>query len=227
MNILVNGCSFMDNWHYAHDLRRLLSADVINLAKPGSCNRRIIRTTVDHIQKNPVDLVIIGLTFYDRQEGPFLVQPKEREGHWVSYNSQGLHGTFIESTDACEDATYKMVDDYVKDRYRFDIGPKYLEQLYLDIEMFTGYLCNKGIAYCIINMCDKHHNKEFSDPGIVPLSFIANEFMEGRGVQTVDADKSLPPNARHHYGPDTICFTEYVVDYIKKNNILYDRNIYM
>ena len=63
MKAVINGCSFMDNYHYAKQFSDLLGIETVNLARAGSCNRRILRTTVDYIEKNSADIVILGLTF--------------------------------------------------------------------------------------------------------------------------------------------------------------------
>lgn len=80
--IYCNGDSYSDhNYHaslhdntYAHVIGRHLHGHVINRARSGSCNRRIIRTTVHdlllHSQLNPGQKIIclIGLTFEMRSE---------------------------------------------------------------------------------------------------------------------------------------------------------------
>ena len=217
MNLLLNGCSFMDNWHYARQFGQLLGADVVNLARAGSSNRRIIRTTINHIQHNPVDLVVLGLTFYDRQEGPFLTIPRDHvEGPWASYNSQGFQATFITASDFDSTVEHKITEDYVKSRYRYDIGLAYLEQLYLDLQLLAGYLKNKNIGFCIFNTCDRHHWDPDLGPGFVPFSFVGNEYLEQNGCESFEQDKNLPANARHHYGEDVIVLTRYLVDCINE-----------
>jgi len=216
MNLLLNGCSFMDNYYYARHFEQLLGAEVTNIAKAGSSNRRIIRTTVDHIENTPVDFVIMGLTFYDRQESPFLTIPKPREGHWVSYHRQGLQATFCDVNDFDSNLEHKMIGDYILDRYRYDIGTQYLDQLYLDLRMFSGYLKNKGIGFCIFNTCDRHHRSVNLGPGFVPFSFIGNEYLEQNGCESFEQDQDLPVNARHHYGEDVIILVKYLVDWINE-----------
>jgi hypothetical protein len=80
--IYVNGCSYSDeNYHatmqdntYAHHYGRLINGFVLSRARSGSCNRRIVRTTVhDMIQQrqlNPTQRIIalIQLTFEIREE---------------------------------------------------------------------------------------------------------------------------------------------------------------
>jgi hypothetical protein len=213
MNILINGCSFMDSYYYKLHFDRLLSADTVNLARAGSSNRRITRTTVEYLERNPVDLVILGLTFYDRQESPLV----DRADPWVSYNSQGMQAQFAGANDFANTVEHKLVDDYVKSRYQFDINPYYREQLYLDLTLLSAYLKHKGIKFCIFNTCDRHHLDVDLGPGFVPFDFIGNEYLEQNGSVCMDQDKDLPANARHHYEEDVIILVQYLVDQI--NNV--------
>ena len=80
--IYVNGCSYSDeNYHptmldntYAHHYGRMVNGFVLSRARTGSCNRRIIRTTVhDMIQQrqlNPTQRIVafVQLTFEIRDE---------------------------------------------------------------------------------------------------------------------------------------------------------------
>ena len=221
MNLLLNGCSFMDNYYYSEHFTRQLQATTINLAKPGSSNRRIIRTTVNHIENNPVDFVILGLTFYDRQEGPFLTIPRTgTEGHWVSYNSQGFQGTFVTVNDFDSRAEYQMTDNYVKSRYRYDINTSYLEQLYLDLRLLAGYLRQRGTGFCVFNTCDRHHQTVSLGPEFIPFDFIGNEYLVSHGCECYEKDHDLPSNARHHYGQDVKILVDYIIEYIRRNNLL-------
>lgn len=212
MNILVNGCSFMDSYYYKHHFDRLLSANTVNLARAGSSNRRIIRTTVDYIEQNPVDLVVIGLTFYDRQESPLI----DRADPWVSYNSQGMQAQFASDRDFDSTVEHKLVDDYVKSRYRFDINPHYIKQLYLDLRMFASYLKEQGIKFCIFNTCDRHLHESLG-AGFVPFDFIGNEYLEQNGSRCMEQDQDLPVNARHHYNEDVIILVKRLIEFINDN----------
>lgn len=218
MKVLLNGCSYMDNFWYPEHFRNLMGAEeVVNLARPGSSNRRIIRTTIDYIdQQQDVDYVVIGLTFYDRQESPFLTNKADP---WVSYNSQGMQAVFASADDFGSTVEHKQVDDYVKSRYRYDINSYYLESLYLDLKMFCAYMRERGIQYCIVNMCDRHHQNWPIDPGIIPLDFVANEYLDSVGCTCMEQDKDLQPNARHYYEEDVIILVSEIVRHIQENAI--------
>lgn len=214
MKVLVNGCSFMDSYFYTRHFDQLLGAQTVNLARPGSSNRRIIRTTVEYIERNPVDFVVLGLTFYDRQESP--LKP-HHANPWVSYNSQGMQAQFASAEDFDSSTEHKMVDDYVKSRYRFDINQHYVEQLYLDLKLLASYLRERSIEFCIFNTCDRHHQNVKLGPGFVPFTFIGNEYLEQNGSVCMEQDQKLPLNARHHYGEDVIMLVQYLVKFINDN----------
>lgn len=211
MKVLLNGCSFMDNWHYGNYLKNTLSADVINLAKAGSSNRRIIRTTVDYLEETQVDIVILGLTFYDRQESPFKIHNTDP---WVSYNAQGMQAVFSAVEDFESLTAHKLIGDYILDRYRYDINHHYLDSLYLDLRLLTSYLLKRKIKFAIVNMCDKHHKNIDLGAGVVPLTFIGNVYLEENGVSCEEQDKQLQQNARHHYNKDATILIDYLIEFI-------------
>lgn len=209
MNILLNGCSFMDNYYYKQHFDQLLDANTVNLARAGSCNRRIIRTTVDYIEKNPVDLVVLGLTFYDRQESPFV----NKLDPWVSYNSQGIQAVYSNPADYSSITEYKLISDYVLSRYRYDINLHYIDALYLDLRMFAAYLRENNIKFLIFNTCDTHLFENLGS-GFVPFTFIGNVFLEQSGSKCMEQDQNLPVNARHHYEEDVIVLVHKLLEYI-------------
>ena len=212
MNLLINGCSFLDSYYYSQHFNSLLAANSVNIARAGSSNRRIVRTTVEYIDRNPVDFVVLGLTFYDRQESPLKPQ---HASPWVSYNSQGMQAQFASAEDFTSTTEHKLVDDYVKSRYRFDINQHYVEQLYLDLKMLASYLRERHIGFCIFNTCDRNHLNVDLGPGFVPFTFIGNEYLEQNGSVCMEQDKALSINARHHYSEDVIILVRYLVDCIK------------
>ena len=202
----------MDSYHYQNQFSQLLGGSAVNIARAGSSNRRIVRTTVEYIEQNPVDFVVLGLTFYDRQESPL------KPGHqdpWVSYNSQGIQAVFSNVEDFSSAAEYKLLDNYVVSRYRYDINKHYLDALYLDLRLLASYLRERSIEFCIFNTCDRHHQNVDLGPGFVPFTFIGNEYLEQNGAVCMEQDKDLPANARHHYGEDVIILVRYLVDCIK------------
>lgn len=206
----------MDSYYYGQHFDRLLNAKTVNIAKPGSCNRRVIRTTIDYIEQNPVDLVVLGLTFYDRQESP--LKPNKSDP-WVSYNSQGMQAVFSDPADFSSITEHKLVNDYILSRYRYDINEHYIESLYLDLKLLAAYLKEQGIQFCIFNTCDTHLHESLG-PGFIPFTFIGNRYLEQQGAVCMEQDRDLPLNARHHYGEDVIMLVQYLVNYINDNRNL-------
>ena len=72
MNILLNGCSHTEASECDKGLSEFLSeklnATVINIAKGGGGNHRILRTTMEYCENNQVDLVLIGWSTHERFE---------------------------------------------------------------------------------------------------------------------------------------------------------------
>jgi hypothetical protein len=174
---------------------------------------------VDYVEHNPVDLVILGLSFYDRQESPL----KRSADPWVSYNSQGMQAMFAEPSDFESPVEHKLLGDYILSRYRYDINEHYLDQLYLDLKMLAAYMKQRGIALCVYNTCDRHHRPVDLGPEFVPFDFIGNQFLTDNGCRSWEKDIELPPNARHFYEKDVIVLVEYLVNYIKQKDLLGSR----
>jgi len=67
--LLINGCSHTEasecNKNFAD---YFTDFQYVNLAKGGGSNHRILRTTVEYLENNNVDLVIIGWTTHERFE---------------------------------------------------------------------------------------------------------------------------------------------------------------
>lgn len=204
----------MDNYHYQELFMQSFGATKVqNIAKAGSSNRRIIRTTVDYIEKNQVDFVIIGLTFYNRQESPLA----NKADPWVSYNAQGIQAVFSNIADYESLEQYRQIEDYVKSRYRYDINEHYLEQLYLDLRMFAAYLREKRTKFCIFNTCDNHHSDINLGPEFIPFTFVSNKYLNDAGALCMESDKAMPVNARHFYGNDVTILVNYLISHI--NNV--------
>lgn len=87
--LVVNGCSYMYSYTKGgghNDLANRLNISVAkSLTVPGSCNSRIIRTTLkDSYQTTEPTLYIVGLSFLGRSEFPIHHDTDEFEGRWTS-----------------------------------------------------------------------------------------------------------------------------------------------
>ena len=97
--LVVNGCSYMGCYAEGQghkDLAdRLFVPECYSLAKPGTCNTRIIRTTLKHSYQATVPLLyVVGLTFLDREELPIGKEYSEFEGRWINVQNDFLDCNF-------------------------------------------------------------------------------------------------------------------------------------
>ena len=92
MNLVVNGCSYMQS--YADGNGQVELADQLGLTNPvslaigGSANSRILRTTLKHSYTAPPTLYVLGMTFLSRLEIPICEPENEFEGRWVNPQNQ-------------------------------------------------------------------------------------------------------------------------------------------
>lgn len=88
--LVVNGCSYIYNYHAgggtADLATRLNILNYQNLSEAGSCNNRIIRTTLrDIYHATQPTLYVLGMTFVNRYELTVLNECNE-DGTWVSFS---------------------------------------------------------------------------------------------------------------------------------------------
>lgn len=233
MKFLLNGCSFLAAGEEFKHLSTALGCDeFVNLAKSGSSNRRIIRTTVDHAETNSVDFVAIGLTFWDRQEGAFL-NTQYNKDNWVSFSAHGTQGLFApDDAEFIFGASREMIQRHVQDKYRYDINLQYIDQLLIDVIMLHGYLSNRGIRHVIFNTCELEYpgyfdtvNNRYRDSisnikNIVPLDkFVMNIFLHSLGSKRSQNEKSLEPNCVHYTSKEYRHVSDYLLNYVNNNDL--------
>ena len=92
MNLVVNGCSYMESYAVGQghvDLAQQLGLDnPASLAIGGSANSRILRTTLKHSYTAPPTLYVLGMTFLSRLEIPICEPENDFEGRWVNPQNQ-------------------------------------------------------------------------------------------------------------------------------------------
>ena len=136
--LVVNGCSYMlaySDGRGDYDLSKKLNiAKHYSLAMNGSCNSRIIRTTLkDSYQTQEKTLYIVGLTFLKRVELPINLIDDPIEGRWLSISTEA-------------NPTYKYVYNWTGDHTR-----KFLElKLKADILSKKDHL--ETLQYQVLSM---------------------------------------------------------------------------
>jgi len=137
MKILLNGCSHTEASECDKGLSdyfaELLKADVSNIAKGGGSNHRILRTTLEYCENNPVDLVVIGWSTHERFEFAW-------RGQRTDYT------LYKQSDDADLEKFYRYLDLNVAD---WNTG---LEDTIAYQFALQTYLEHKNINYLYCNM---------------------------------------------------------------------------
>ena len=163
-NILAVGDSFtygeeLENRNHAYPyyLARGLKADVVNEARPGSGNKRMIRTVIEYItNNNPVDLVVIGWSSAGRMEfadmgGQFDLWP-------------GYSGNLFKRDK--QDWRLELLD-YIN-KYH---DPEYLyHQHLLDVILMQSFLQTRDIKYIMINTDFNEYYHNNFNPKMINLS---------------------------------------------------------
>jgi hypothetical protein len=92
MNLVVNGCSYMESYAGGQghvDLANQLGlSNATSLAIGGSANSRILRTTLKHSYTAPPTLYVLGMTFLSRLEIPICEPENDFEGRWINPQNQ-------------------------------------------------------------------------------------------------------------------------------------------
>jgi len=153
--IYANGCSFTYDNHIYHDLKgaaygdilaQKYNVDYLNMGLPGSCNRRIIRTTLrDAIEFTDDTLVIMQLTLLQRTEKIFT---PGQNNEWKLDNKQSYQ-EYHESIKG--DTREKLNQEYYNTHVKFFDERAEVTNLAADLLMLTAFLKNKHIPYYIFS----------------------------------------------------------------------------
>ena len=229
--MLVNGCSYMTKWGVkASELGSKLGYDeTVNLSLIGGSNDRCFRTTVDYILDNPVDFVIIGLTFWSRRESPWATECPI-EGPWVSYGGLNLNHSQIGGMGRQLTVHQSDVDEFLKARVRVDWHQPHSERLITDLICFTGWLRSRKIGYCIFGTCDKNYDSPalpepkrravMSDPGIIDIfNWSSNQYLYQHGVKSDDVVKVDSPLLAHYATAGHDCLNDFLYNYIHDHDL--------
>ena len=235
MKLLLNGCSYAHCWHNINDLSsRLGYANAVNIGLPGSSNGRIFRSTLEYLTaNNDVGFVVIMLTFWSRFEAPWGKENIPLEGRWVSYASNGITNQIDNSRIDKPEVEIQMLDRYITDRFKFDLGFEYFDKLLTEIITFAGWLDSINMPYIMFNPCEHlfsycktYYSTEKlkwlqKNPRIIDVeNFLSNQWMYDNGAVITAEEQAkfqkanIPVDPRWaHYGVD---------GYAKLNDFLYN-----
>lgn len=230
MKLVVNGCSYV--WNYAqgnghNDLaNRLGIAESESIAKLGSSNNRIIRTTLKHsYQTTEPCFYIIGLTFADREEQPIGKIQTEFEGRWLSIQNGFLdqhfdgHWTQADCDRYMEIKTKIALTDNRSDK---------LEDLMYRVLSMINDLISRGHQVLVFQQVNDHYDQCKSNakldhfnnsPYIINgLGWYAIPWQISQGARTQDDDR-IPVDIRHIHCDDYIYLNNFLENYIRKNDV--------
>lgn len=195
--IYSNSCSFgaPDQGHkvYADHIAEKFNAKLINQGVAGSCNRRIIRSSlrdlIDLHETSQNILMLIGLSFVSRTElWQTDLPPLNNDGHFhpiiidhqkISWKEKGLIDTIVPNV---SDYARLPIKEYYKQWLIHLSLESEVTNLLTDLIMLTGWAKSKNIkylVYCNTNTLPGEPQVGLTSP------FIANLF------QTVLNDKHI------------------------------------
>jgi hypothetical protein len=229
--LVVNGCSYMGfyaNGQGHKDLSdRLFVPEFHSIAKPGTSNTRIIRTTLKHSYQAIVpSLYVIGLTYLDREELPIGKEYSEFEGRWINVQNGFLDCNFenIWSQRDCDDylnlkVKIRMVNNMV-DR---------IEDLMYKVLSMIGDLQSRGHRALVFAQIAEdfqphaaHSRLQLlkSTVNIVNgLTWGANAWQIAQGVKT-EADNRVPLKMQHISPGEHRYINAFLENYIQEHRLL-------
>jgi len=230
--LVVNGCSYMQ--FYARGAGHVDLAAALNikqyqsLAESGSCNHRIIRTTLrDSFTTVEPTLYVIGLTFLSRYELPVNQDRTEWDGKWLSFTTQGSVYTDIDPG-----VSKKDLDHYRDTWLRVNLisVDELVEDLQYRLLSMCDSLRHRGHGCVIFNTADAVFDYVLSQPKFAPLRS-CDEIIEGlawrsipwqfdQGAAWVEDDRDLDRNCRHVDPGQHQWLNQYLTNHMQQHNIL-------
>jgi hypothetical protein len=139
------------NQAYPHLLAQRMGATVTNLAKPGSGNKRMVRSVIEHLsQGHPVDLVIIGWSSAGRMEFA------DQDGFydiWPGYSGN----MFLRDGQTWRRELLEYVNRHHNAEYLY-------RQYLLDVVLVQSYLKQQGTHYVMLNtVFNEYYHRSYYD----------------------------------------------------------------
>lgn len=183
--IFINGDSYSAPFKsitkvWGDHLSDITKKSVINHAMRGSNNDRIFRSSIDYLNKNSCELVILATSFMTREE--FWDNAWDFK-HTIHDEEQQLGSKFITSQ------FNKEKFNLLRHRKLHDIH-KPIMDYYLNVYLFTLYCRSKGIKYFIFPAADNYLGGQFWDNDFLiylkNLTFY-NEVIEDKNIWDIDS----------------------------------------
>ena len=249
--VYSNSCSFGEPGQghnvYSDYVAKYFNATCVNHGVRGSCNRRIIRTSLrDLIELRNQDfdiIALVGLTFVSRTE---LWQPwlpaNQTDGHFHSINvdHKKIDWSIKGLIDTIVPDIHQLADERIRDYYKHWLEHYHPEsavtELLTDVIMFTGWCRYNKIKYCVFSNVDVLPDDKtvgYTSPFIDSLK---DQILEDSNIidpwqfsfGTYSLENGFLPKDYQKYGnhghPDSNAhkfFGQYLIKHLKKQ---YDSN---
>jgi hypothetical protein len=235
--LLVNGCSYMQNYVFGNghrDLATLLEINPENALSncmSGGCNTRIIRTTLDDCYStDKKTLYVIGLSFVHRFELPMLHKRTEADEKFLSFSSC----TFKQPGNKPIDGhiNEKDVTSYINLKSKFDFASeedRLIEQVYSITAMIDSVL-KHGHSVVLFNTADtlfhvyRNHKKlqylKKYKQVVDSLVWRSNGWQFEQGAKSSPSDYNIPVGSRHVDIGEHKYLNNFLVNYIRDNALI-------
>jgi hypothetical protein len=229
--LAVNGCSYMASYATGGGHVRLANKLGIeyhcSLALPGSCNNRIIRTTLkDSYQTDKKTLYIVGLSFMGRSEIPINKIRDEIEGRWLSI--QNLSNSDFQYVPQWNESDTKLFID-LKLKYELTSFEDHLEDLQYRLLSMVNDLKSRGHKILIFKQPQDEYYEHVEPKKFEKLQNCVNivdglrweaiPWQFNNGVKFNPDDINLPLGIRHPLPGEHGPLNNFITDYIIKNAI--------
>jgi len=236
--LVLNGCSYMENYADGNGHKELADkfniSNVKSLARAGSSNERIFRTTLDDCYNNEKTLYVIGLTFVHRYELPILSQsdPWNIEHHegdkfqWI--NNENL----IDLGQLDSGITENDVKQFHKLKTKFDVNSQ-AELVFKSVYYYTSLvdsILNNGHQVVVFNTAETIFESYTNDPKLKYLekynkyiikqfNWYSNEYQLNNGASIIkeDIDVDMPTIYKHIAPGEHKKLNEFLYDHISNN----------
>jgi hypothetical protein len=231
--LVVNGCSYMEQYAMGHGHYELAETLGLrgseSLAIGGSCNSRIIRSTLRHSYRTQYRCCyVIGLTFLGRTELPIAPIPHEQEGRWISIQNQ-----FDPSRPLQKHLMPGDIDEYIKFKIKteFESIDDRVEDLQYRLVSMVNDLKSRGHACVIYNQADDIYQQFLDLPQmqllqikeiIQGLKWIAVPWQWKSGTKMTDDHFNLgiPEHLRHPAVGAHGNINQFLADYIGQHQLV-------
>ena len=233
--LVVNGCSYMkcyaDGNGHGDLAARLDITQHQSLAEYGSCNNRIIRTTLrDSFVNLAPTLYVIGITFISRYELPINQDRTEPDGKWLSFTTAGSVYPSTAIIDPC--VSKKDLGSYRDTWLKINLASvdELIEDLQYRLLSMCDSLNHRGHSCIVFNTADAVLDYVLDQSKFQPLRF-QQQIIDGlkwksipwqfdQGATWLPSGEPHDRNCRHVAPGQHQWLNTYLTYYIQKHKIL-------